>query len=534
LIKKLNEWGLDTKKRQPAPFLIDSNALLVRNDQRLLFRKLLRCRAVIFDTFSNSLLASFTDGLQRIKNNSITQVLYKDQSLYSSSMVSVGKKIYVGTFNSGLFIIDAYSVKKITNGSESSLDAIVKLKRCNNHIWVFRAQDIEMLDANTDKFVNIFPLPVDATEVTDVEEDNANIYLASHKGIYTIPIAENAKVIKEDASLLYLLVNNTDTVFNSNISLASNKNNLLFRLAIPVYENAERLHFKYRLLNGSDEGAWYYTGDAQRDLQFNALKPGSYTLEIIAIKDNEIISNKPLLYQFSISQPWFNTWWFYTGIIIIIIGASFALQQYRLKQILKIERIRRKISNDLHDDIGSTLSSINVYSELAKTGGDNKEYITTIQQSTISIINNLDDLVWNINPKNDVLENMVARMRLFAEPLFTEKNIECVFVVEADNPQASITPDLRTNIYLLFKEMINNVLKHSGCSVCNVYITQKGKAFSLAVKDNGKGFNQKVINRHRNGLSNMQQRAKDIKGSIIVNSNPGVGTEITINCYINK
>ncbi len=339
-------------------------------------------------------------------------------------------------------------------------------------------------------------------------------------------------MVKTDPILLYALVNNRDTVYNSGISLASNKNNIIFRLAVPIYNDAEQTHFKYRLINGDaavgEDSIWYYTQDAQREIQFNALKPGDYSVEIIAIRDNEIISNKPLVYQFTIKQPWFNTWWFYLMVMLSAVSIMLGIYQYRLRQVFKIERIRRKISNDLHDDIGSTLSSINVYSQLAKSGTDNLEYINTIQTNAVSVINNLDDLVWNINPKNDALENVINRMRLFALPIFTEKGIECVFKVKADNGQILVAPNVRADIYMLFKEMVNNVIKHSGCTVCCIFIIQKGKRFGLVVKDDGRGFNMKNINPHRNGLRIMAERAKDIKGSIIIASTPGSGTQIRV------
>ncbi|HWB25926.1 MAG TPA: ATP-binding protein [Chitinophagaceae bacterium] len=530
MIKSYNYLGLQYNKTDT--FKINRKFLHVQSKDSVFLSILLRCRAILYDSSQNAVFAAFTDGLHKIKDGVASDVLYQNTPVYISSLIEWNNKIYAGTFNNGLFVITHNSIVKIDDESELPLDAIVKMKRCSNHLWIFRTHDIEVLDGSTDKFINVPPLPTDVADITDVDEDSANIYLATYHGLFTIPVNATSNIKKNDINLLYLLVNNKDTFYTDDLTLASNKNNLIFRLAIPVYKNADRLHFKYSLISGSGDTTWYYTQDAQREIQFNALKPGSYTFEAVAIKDDEIVSNAPLIYKFTIERPWFSTWWFYTCVLLTVISAALALQQYRLRQILKIERIRRKISNDLHDDIGSTLSSINVYSELAKRDDDNKEYVNTIQQNTVAIINNLDDLVWNINPKNDILENLVNRMRLFAEPLLTENNIECIFTVNAENIHITITPDLRTNIYLLFKEMINNVIKHSGCTICDIDVTQKGKLFGLTVKDNGRGFNQAVINRHRNGLHNMQQRTTDIKGKIIINSLPGSGTEITVTCAL--
>ncbi|HVX52457.1 MAG TPA: ATP-binding protein [Chitinophagaceae bacterium] len=531
-IKQLSLWGL----RNPRPnsgFVLGKNLVDTDYESKLVnTKKAGRTRAVLFDSSSGALYVSYVDGLYRLKNTSITPVLYKGSTLYTSSLESFKGKIYAATFNKGLFLISNKEVKHIDDNVFAPNDAIVKIKQCGNHLWLFRTRDIELLDILTDKIINTPPLPVDISEITDVDENESNIYLTTHTGLYTMSLYGAGKIKKETITLLYTLVNNTDTITGSSYAFASNQNNLLFKLAIPVYNNAERLHFKYALINGNDDTTWYYTQDAQRDIQFNALKPGHYTFEAIAVKDEEVISTAPLLYSFTIKQPWFNTWWFYTAVILIIITALLTLQQYRLRQVLKIETIRRKISNDLHDDIGSTLSSINVYSQLAKTEEDNKGYINTIQQNAVTIINNLDDLVWNINPKNDVLDNIIVRMQLFAEPLLTQNNIYYEFNVDAENLQITLTPNLRTNLYLLFKEVINNVIKHSHCTTCTIRMVQKGKHLNLTIKDNGKGFIPQLQSKHRNGLHNMQQRVSDIKGSISINSRPGSGTEITVTCRL--
>jgi signal transduction histidine kinase len=203
-----------------------------------------------------------------------------------------------------------------------------------------------------------------------------------------------------------------------------------------------------------------------------------------------------------------------------------------VRQLVKMERMRRKISNDLHDDIGSTLSSINVYSQLAKSEPGNNIYIDTIQNNAVSIINSLDDLVWNINPSNDALGQLITRMRLFALPLLHEKGIECIFKTKLSERNVELAPNVRANIYLLFKEIVNNVIKHSGCSQCSIYIIQKGRFLRLTVTDNGRGFNIKNTNQHRNGLRILSERAKELSGGVAINSQPGSGTQIKINCYL--
>ncbi len=516
-----------------------ADSLLSKSNNDVFLKKQLRTRAVLFDASTNSLLIAFSDGLQRLQNSKLSYITYGNLPLYVSSIAQYKNKVYAATFNNGLFLLDGNNVKKIEDNSRQPLNTIVRVKLCNKHLWIFGPNRLIVLDLENERFVeNMYPFPVDVAEITDVEEDDNNVYLSSHLGLYTMPLSVNTDIAREDPTLLYVLVNNTDSVFKDRVSLSSNKNNLLFRMAIPVYEGADRVNFKYRLLNGDvenvpdDDAQWYYTQDAQRDIQFNALKPGSYTLEVIAEKDAEIISTKPLIYHFAISPPWYNTWWFYLAVLLLVISLSFGMYQYRLYQHLKMERMRRKISNNLHDDIGSTLSSINVYGQLLREDQANGAYINSIQTNTVSIINSLDDLVWNINPKNDILSQLVSRMELIAVPLLQSKGVECLFQTKLQDEGYVMFPEIRTNIFLLFKEIINNVVKHSACTKCTVNIVQKSKSFHLSVKDNGKGFNVKSANQHRNGMRIMTERVKELKGHLEINSQPGGGTEITIDCHL--
>ncbi len=529
--------SLPVNKNEP-PFKI-ADSLLIKSNNEISLKKKLRSRAVLFDAFTGSLLIAFSDGLQRLKNNKLDYITYNKLPLYTSSLAQYKNRVYAATFNNGLFMVNGNDVKKIEDNAKQPLNTIVRLKLCKKHLWIFGPNRVMVLDVETNRFVeNMYPFPVDVTEISDVEEDEDNIYLCTRKGLYTMSISANSEVARENPSLLYMLVNNIDTVFKSRVSLADNNNNVLFRMAIPVYEGAERVYFKYGLVNNDvdslseSEAHWYYTQDAQRDIQFNALRPGNYTLEIITVKDAEVISNKPLVYHFSIAPPWYNTWWFYLAVLLFVISLSVGVYQYRLYQHLKMEGMRRKISNNLHDDIGSTLSSINIYSQLAKSDLGNEGYIDTIQSNTVSIINSLDDLVWNINPKNDILSQLVSRMRLTAIPLLQDKGIECLFQTKLQEEGYIMFPEIRTNIFLLFKEIINNVVKHAACTQCVVNIVQKGKSFHLNVKDNGKGFDVKSTNQHRNGMRIMAERVKELKGNLKINSQPGKGTEISIECSI--
>lgn len=167
-----------------------------------------------------------------------------------------------------------------------------------------------------------------------------------------------------------------------------------------------------------------------------------------------------------------------TGVIIlVVIVAVMIFIKYRIMQILKVEKLRRKISSDLHDDIGATLSSINIYSELAKNEKDNIDYIKTIQEHAQNTISNLDDLVWSINPNNDNLKVLIDRMRSFALPLLRDSKVKSEFITNMQDEETSISLEKRRSIYFAFKEMVANVLKHANSTFCSIEVQQKNRVW---------------------------------------------------------
>ncbi len=198
---------------------------------------------------------------------------------------------------------------------------------------------------------------------------------------------------------------------------------------------------------------------------------------------------------------------------------------------------RQRLSRDLHDDIGSTLSSINILSNMVlrneilqqpdASGEKLKSAIEKINDRSQRLLDNMSDIVWCINPENDTMEEVLARMRLYATTLLEAKRIEYKIDFPNENVDFKLTIDSKNNIFLIFKEAVNNLSKYSGCTQANLSLTFDEKNIHLKIEDNGKGFNAAEIN-HRGGLSNMQHRAEEIKGTIKINSIEEKGTKIEL------
>jgi two-component system sensor histidine kinase UhpB len=202
---------------------------------------------------------------------------------------------------------------------------------------------------------------------------------------------------------------------------------------------------------------------------------------------------------------------------------------FRTRQKLKLETIRNNIAADLHDDIGSTLNSISLFSEVAKhEAGKPIPALDQIGVSARKIIDAMGDIVWTINPENDTFENVIARMRSLAYLLFKAKGIEFVFKADDGLNKLSLPMLARKNVYMLFKEATNNIVKYSNASRASFHISSDDRNVKLVIRDNGVGFNIESATDGGNGIKNMKRRAAEIGGQLTIESAEGKGTNIEL------
>lgn len=203
----------------------------------------------------------------------------------------------------------------------------------------------------------------------------------------------------------------------------------------------------------------------------------------------------------------------------------------KISKQLAVEHVRTNIARDLHDEIGSSLTSINVLSKIALSKGNGnsgmQEYLNRIRQSTTLSMENMSDIVWAINPRNDKLESLMSRMNEFASNLCEALEIELDFNLPVDLENISLDLVGRRNLFLIFKEAVNNAVKYSNCDRLKVNFTKSDHHLKMTIKDNGRGFDSATV-KSGNGLRNMQARAMECEGALICNSIPGKGTSVKV------
>lgn len=283
------------------------------------------------------------------------------------------------------------------------------------------------------------------------------------------------------------------------------------------------------LLEGYDKK--WIPGGTSNTATYTNLSPGTYLFKVKGTNSDGVWSKEEASLTICISPPWWGTWWFRVLAVFSFGGMLYGFYRYRLAQELKIIRLRDKIALDLHDEIGSTLSSISLFGEAARRmlPEDHKvnQVLNRINSDTKNMMESMGDIVWSINSRNDRFDNLVNRIRAFVVQVMEAKGAEVDFQVSDNLNQLSLDMEQRKNLFLLIKEAVNNAAKYSGCTVFTVKLHAANHRISLEIADNGKGFDLKT-DHPGNGLLNMKKRANDLKASITVESELGRGTRIEV------
>ncbi len=302
------------------------------------------------------------------------------------------------------------------------------------------------------------------------------------------------------------------------IILSYDENVFSFQFASLDYNAPEMNQYSYKM-EGFDKD-WIKSG-TRRFATYTNLDPGEYVFHVKATNSDGIWNENDTQLAILITPPYWETWWFRSFIIMTIASLLYYLYRIRLKRIIEMERLRIKIASDLHDDIGSALTRISLESELLGTKDDPDERKSATQRigsMSREIITSMSDVVWSIDSRNDSVENLINRMKDFAFSLFSSRNIRIIFETYNLNLQKKLKVDVRQNIYLIFKEAINNSSKYSTSDHIKVEMKNEAGKFIMIIDDPETLFLPQKLTGH--GLRNMQMRAERIGGKIkFINEN---------------
>lgn len=274
----------------------------------------------------------------------------------------------------------------------------------------------------------------------------------------------------------------------------------------------------------------------QHGLNLTNLLGGEYTLAVKNLKTG----NQGEL-KFYIQPIFWENWWFAPLIMLLIILLiciiMYLFFQYRLRQQLRTQIVRDTIARDLHDDIGSYLSSISILSQnvdnlILNNPEKARQSLTKIGETARQVMDTMGDIVWSINPTHDSMEQIVNRMKDFANELFFNQDIEINFQASDSLKKVNLTLERRRDFFLIYKESMTNIYKYAEANLVNVSLQYLDNQVFLKVEDNGKGFEMEQLPKNRasggNGLKNMKVRAEKLNGKLEISSKKNQGTNIIL------
>jgi signal transduction histidine kinase len=312
-------------------------------------------------------------------------------------------------------------------------------------------------------------------------------------------------------------------------------------------------------MEGFDDD-WIYSGK-RRFVTYTNLDPGEYVFQVKATNSDGLWSEQIAKIFIVINPPFWATWWAYTIYAIVFLGVLAFIRATEIKRREKKEeerlrrereaallreaelraknieqekeiekqKIRDRIAQDLHDEIGSNLSSISLMSELIQNdeniNQEASEKIKRIHKVAKGSTQAIRDIVWLTNPSSDSLKDLVAKMKEVADNTLGKFNLS--FDYPQNIIEANLPPETKRNIFFIYKEALNNIIKHAEAKSVDIKFNIGNGSIFLAIKDDGKGFNTELFS-SGNGLKNIKSRAKEINAQLKFKSTPGNGTNLEL------
>ena len=332
----------------------------------------------------------------------------------------------------------------------------------------------------------------------------------------------------------------TGTVTQGSCEIRPGRHYVQFRFTGLSFAAPDGVRFRVKL-EGVDRD-WQSAG-GQRLIGYGPLLPGKYRFRVLGCNNDGVWTEQGATLAFTVLPNFWETWWFKAGLSLGTLGTlavavalaqrrRYRLRLDRLERQRAVERERSRIAQDLHDDLGTSLTQISMLSSLANrsqtSSAEARELIEQVRGRARSMVTALDEIVWAVNPKNDSLPELVNYLAHFAEEFFRPTPIRCRLEIPQDVPAHPLSAETRHHLFLAIKEALNNAARHSGATQVTLRAGFTVGEAAISVEDNGHGFQPDAAGgRSGNGLPNLRKRLEQIGGRAEVRSASGQGTTIT-------
>ena len=513
-----------------------------------------RIYSIMEDRGKTFWIGTYGGGLNRLDKKTNRFVVYRndpsdDFSLSSDRVMSVfedsERRLWIGTYGGGLDYFERKSGRfKRYNDRNGLLSNVVYgiVEDENKNLWLSTDNGIFKFEISSETFVHY-----DIQDGLQSREFNGGAYFKNNEGEiffgginginYFIP-----KNVKKNTAAPPIVINKFK-IFDSEwkgelkeICLSYNQNFISFEFAALDFTNPSGNKYAYMLENFDKD--WRYTDAKYRIANYTNLPYGRYVFRVKGTNNDGVWNIEGTRVVLIIYPPFWLSWWFITLFSIAFSIPALLIIKFRLDKIKSIEKLKTKLAADIHDNIGAGLTEISILSELvanniAKEQENVRSKLQYIGHTARKLVDDLSDIVWVINPNQDSLYDLIIRLKNSYDEVFSYMGIS----FKTDNieklAEMKLSMEYRQNLYLIFKEGINNCIKHSKCKKILLQVNIKGNVIQMSLKDDGQGLIEKS-GRKGNGLVNIKTRAKIIGGKVYWHSVPNEGTTVNFVGRVDK
>ncbi|RXP61908.1 hypothetical protein EC396_03620 [Lutibacter sp. HS1-25] len=474
-----------------------------------------------------------------VKVSKIQNILHEIRSI-----LTVKNTLWLATQSNGVFKykIDTKEIDKITEEDGLVNNTVYSvLPGAKNELWFGTLKGLSRYDTVNKQILNFFEYDGLAgnefNTSSQLKTKNGILFFGGQNGISSIdPKTIEIKKTNFKLNITNISWYNSDkdstyfaNIDNNNLTTLELPNSnafVNFEFSLSDYFKPQNNTFKYRLIGLHDDWRMF---NKTNILSYTNLPPGDYTLEVMAATNyclwNEQIISLPII----VNQIFYKKWWFLMSLAVLLLLFLFLFRKYELYHLKELEKLRFRISRDLHDELGSTLTGIAIRSEIIKEKLDSKEkddFLSDIAKQSREAVDTLSDVVWAIDSRNNALVNLTDRMQDVLFLLLSPLNITFSFKTVDSQNSIYLNQDYRRHVFLIFKEAITNIIKHSNATHVNVTIKKDKYFLILTIHDNGTKVIESNVTLNGNGIKNMKSRAEKIKGILNFSKKKGFTVEL--------
>ena len=525
--------------------LTGKNTLLTFDGSSITEQKVNLDGNVIYSAFFEDelfVILSNSKNIYKVKSDSLVEVnIQKDDSkiINYNDMGIIDNELYIGTdglgINNGLFVFNKNTKefkKNIRFGEDTPLNKkqVFKFEQCENgDVWF--SADIKIIKAaKKEQEWELISIPfkkVSDFEAYSFECTKGGVWVGGIKSLTFIKNDTKIDSTKFKTNITGVFVERDSLIYGGYgepkeaFNLPFKNNELRFSYAAASFIDAKKNTYSVKL--EGFENTWSnWSLESQKD--YTNIPEGTYTFKVRS-RNMYNYEGTPDEFVFTVLPPWYRTLWAYLAYVLMICGGIYLIYKIRINQLLRVQQVRNRIADDLHDDLSGTLIGISNFAKAISRNPDKEfqqRFIELIEKSADEAKEKISDIVWTINPQHDQWTNFLTKCRRHASDIFAAQEIEYLLEMD-DSITGEPTMEVRKNLWLVFKEILTNIIKHSNADYVLVRFTFDRNTLTIFIKDNGTGFDMDTIEKG-NGIKNIRNRVSTIGGKLKLVSKSGEGT----------